>query len=86
MAFWVQYTKMDKDANTIKQKVRQELANYLGVDIEDIEDESVLSEDLHMTALDLTDFTEKLISKGFDTSRVELTEIETFADLIENMA
>ena len=76
MEFWVQYTKtMDK--------VKQLLANHLGVDLEDIENETTLTNDLHMTALDLTDFTEKLKANGFDTSKVDLAEIETFSDLVE---
>ena len=89
--FWVQYTKakiqtnMDSDLNKTKQKVRQELANYLGVDLEDIEDESVLAVDLHMTALDLTDFEQVLKNNSFDTSKIDFTEIETFEDLIEGL-
>lgn len=78
-------TDMDSELNKTKQKVRQELANYLGVDLEDIEDESTLTVDLHMTSLDLTDFTEQLKTIGFDASRVELTEIETFEDLVEGL-
>lgn len=69
----------------IDQKVKQLLADYLGVDLEDIENESVLTVDLHMTAVDLTDFEEKLKTSGFDTSRVDLTEIETFEDLVEGL-
>lgn len=65
--------------------VKQLLANHLGVDLEDIENESILTEDLHMTALDLTDFMETLKSNNFDVSKVDLTEVETFGDLIENL-
>ncbi len=76
---------MDTELNKTKQKVRQQLADYLGVDLEDIEDESTLTEDLHMTALDLTDFIEHLKTNGFDASKVDLIETETFSDLIENL-
>ena len=76
---------MDTDLNTTKQKVRQELADYLGVDLEDIEDESVLTVDLHMAALDLTDFEQILKNNGFDTSKIDFTEIETFEDLVEGL-
>lgn len=64
--------------------VKQLLANYLGVDLEDIENESILTEDLHMTALDLTDFVE-ILKSSFDTSKLNLVEIETFEDLIEGL-
>ena len=80
MVFWVQYTRQQMKT---EEKVKQLLADYLGVDLEDIENESVLTIDLHMTAVDLTDFLEDLKTNGFDISRVDLTEIETFEDLVE---
>ncbi len=75
---------MDPELNKTRQKVRQLLANHLGVDLEDIEDESILGEDLHMTALDLTDFIE-ILKSDFDTSKLDLEEMETFGDLIDNL-
>lgn len=74
---------MDNDFNKTKNIVRQELANYLGVDTEDIEDDSSLTIDLHMKATDLTDFMEVLNRMGMETSSVDLTVTETFLDLIE---
>lgn len=74
---------MDSDFNKTKSVVRQELANFLGVDTEDIEDDSSLTEDLHMKASDLTDFMEILGRMGMETAGVDLTETETFLDLIE---
>jgi acyl carrier protein len=68
-----------------KQRIKQELANYLGIDLEDIEDESTLTGDLHMKAVDLTDFIELLSSQGFDTSKLDLTEIDTFSEFIETL-
>lgn len=74
---------MDGDLEKTKQEVKRELANYLGVDLEDIEDESTLTGDLHMKATDLTDFMVKLGEAGFATEDIDLTEIETFEDLVE---
>lgn len=74
---------MDSDFNKTKDIVRRELANYLGVDTEDIEDDSSLTIDLHMKASDLTDFMEVLVRMGMETSSVDLTVTETFLDLIE---
>ncbi len=79
----VQYTKMDSDFYKTRNLVRQELANFLGVEIEDIEDDSSLTEDLHMKATDLTDFMEILVRMGMETTKVDLTETETFLDLVE---
>lgn len=77
---------MDSDSVNNKQKIKRELADYLGVDMDDIEDESVLATDLHMDAVALSDFIEILSKAGFDTENVELTEIETFEDLFEAVA
>ncbi len=76
---------MEGDINQIKQKIKRELADFLGVDQSDIEDDSVLSEDLHMGASQLTDFMEIIKTAGFDTN-LDLTEIETFSDLVESIA
>lgn len=74
---------MDNDFNKTKDIVRRELANYLGVDTEDIEDDSSLTIDLHMKASDLTDFMEVLVRMGMETTGVDLTQTETFLDLVE---
>lgn len=91
MEYWVQYIKrvkqpkVDNDFNKTKETVRRELANFLGIDSEDIEDDFSLTEDLHMKASDLTDFMEILTRMDFNTSDVDLTETETFTDFIENL-
>lgn len=73
---------MDNE-NQIRQKVKRELADFLGVDMEDIEDETVLREDLHMDPANLTDFMSILTKAGFDAEELDMTQIETFADLVE---
>lgn len=74
---------MDNELNETKEKVKRELAGYLGVDLEDIEDDTVLTEDLHMKATDLTDFMVKLGEDGFETADIDLTQITTFEDLVD---
>lgn len=76
---------MDNELDETSKKVKMELANYLGVEPEDIEDESTLTGDLHMKATDLTDFMVKLGENGFATENIDLMEIETFGDLIETL-
>ena len=77
---------MDSELNQIKQKVRRELADYLGVEQGDIEEDSTLRGDLHMSPTDLTDFFEILKAAGLETEGVELTEIETFEELVDALA
>lgn len=72
--------------NQTKQKVKDELANYLGIDLEDIEDDSTLTGDLHMKATELTDFLELLSSRGFETDGIDLTETETFEELTDALS
>jgi len=73
---------MDSE-NQIKQKIKTELSNHLGIDLEDIEDESTLTGDLHMKATEITDFMEILSSKGYESAGVNLADLETFEDLCE---
>ena len=68
-----------KDINPVKKH----LAEYLGVEIEDIDDEDSLTQDLHMRPSDLTDFLETLKTNNIDTNTVDLTEIETVGELID---
>jgi len=74
---------MDNDFVKTRNIVRSELANFLGVEAEDIEDDVSLTEDLHMKATDLTDFLEVLTRMDMETAGVDLTETETFLDLVE---
>lgn len=76
---------MESEFQSDKKKIQTELANYLGIEPEDIEDESSLTEDLHMKATDLTDFLEILARMGYDTSGVDLTEIDTFLEFVESI-
>lgn len=88
MEFWEQYTKnlqlkkMNKEYTDIDKLVKRELSDFLGIDPEDIEDDYLLTEELHMTPTDLTDFTE-ILSKKFDVSQLDFTEIETYSELID---
>lgn len=74
---------MESELNKTKEIVRQELANFLGVEKDDIEDESSLTEDLHMKSTDLTDFMEVVARMGMETTGIDLTETETFLDFVE---
>ena len=54
--------------------------------MEDVDDETSLKEDLHMDPASITDYIEILSKAGFDTDRLDLTEIETFGDLLEALS
>ncbi|HJY98872.1 MAG TPA: phosphopantetheine-binding protein [Patescibacteria group bacterium] len=77
---------MDDELAQIKSRVRRELADFLGTDQGDIEDESTLREDLHMSSAELTDFLEILKTAGFDVEAIDLTQIETFTELVEGLS
>lgn len=67
----------------LKNLVKRELSDYLGVNPEDIDDNDSLSLDLHMKASDIVDFFANLEKRGIDTSGISLTEIDTVAELID---
>ena len=76
---------MDGDNKILAEKVKKLLADFLGVDVDDIKNEYTLSGELHMAPSDITDFVEILKTDGVDTSSLVLTEAETFDDLIESL-
>lgn len=64
---------------------KQILAEFIGVSVEDIDNDDSFSEDLHMQPSDLSDFVHTLEENGFDTKRVDLSKIESVSDLIESL-
>ena len=77
---------MTKDNAIEKSKlneVKETLAEHLGIEPDDIGYDDSLSEDFHMRASDFTDFLEVLNSKGIDTSKLDLPDIQTFGDLVQ---
>ena len=75
----------DKKEN-IFDSVKKALAGQIGVEPTDILDEDSFSEDLHMRATDLADFMNILGNMGFDTSKINFAEIETFKELEEHLS
>ena len=75
---------MDSDFNKTKNIVRQELANFLGVETEDIEDDSSLTEDLHMKAkviavlknITLNDYIEKALEEAVKKDKPTLDKMK----------
>ena len=74
----------DQSQNT-KEKIINLLAEHIGVDKEDISLEDTFTEDLHMSASDLIDFSQKLKEAGIDISQVDFTEIKDVESLVENI-
>jgi acyl carrier protein len=67
----------------VSKKVKTYLAEYLGTEPEDINDEDSFSEQLHMRPSDISDFFTTLEGKGVDTSLLNIEETQTVSDLIE---
>ncbi len=75
----------NEDKSDINNLVKKHIAQYLGVEVEDIDEEDSLIQDLHMIPTDLTDFLETLNQEGVDTTKVDMTQIETVGELIETI-
>jgi hypothetical protein len=74
---------METEALKLKVKVKSLLADFLGVEADDIKDEYSLTNDLHMTPADISDFLQILEENGIETAKINLAEIDTFDELIE---
>lgn len=77
---------MNKEEIEFKNNIKKTLADFLGIDTDDIEDDFSLTEDLHMKASDLTDFLQVLSQKGYLIENLDLTEMETFSDFVEEIS
>ncbi len=76
---------MTKTIKDITQKIITLLAEHIGTDEDELSSEDRFQNDIHMSAPDLADFVEKLRTAGFDTTKLDLMEIESVGDLIENI-
>lgn len=74
---------MDSELANIRQNIKRELADFLGIGLEDIDDESEFESDFHMNAVQITDFVDILEKAGFDTEGLDFNEIDTFNELVE---
>lgn len=77
--------KMSKLASDIKP-VKNLLADQLGIEPDDIEENYSFIEDLHMSPSEVSDFIETLEKNGYDTSALDLSTLETFSDLEETLS
>ena len=62
------------------------LASHLGVEPDDVSEEDSLTTDLHMQVTDMSDFLSLLEGNDINTSRIDLTEIDTVGELIEALS
>ena len=76
---------MTKTAKDISEKIITLLAEHTGADEEELNSEDRFQNDIHMSPTDLADFVEKLNTAGLDTTKLDLMEIESVGDLIENI-
>lgn len=76
---------MTKAAKDISQKIITLLAEHIGTDEEELSIHDTFRDKINMSPTDLADFVIKLNTAGFDTSKLDLTEIENVGDLIENI-
>lgn len=75
-----------KKTSSIEELVKEVLATQIGVEPDDINEEDLLGEDLHMSPADVSDFVSNLTTKGFDAKDLELTSIETVADVVDGLS
>lgn len=66
------------------EKIKDLLADFLGVEKGDINDDDSLKEDLHMTPSDIIDFVHILKENGFEIDEANLEEIDTVEELTED--
>ena len=66
-------------------KIKGLLAEYIGVETEDINENDELQHDLHMSPSDVTDFLISLEAEGWDISKLDMAEMKSVEDLVETL-
>ena len=69
----------------IKNIVITSLAEFLGVTTEDITIDDSLTNNLHISPSDLSDYLESLGSKGLNTQDLKMGNIDTVGELIDEL-
>lgn len=75
-----------KTTQTIADMVKEVLATQIGVEPDDINNEDLLYEDLHMSPTDVSDFINELGKKGLETKDIEITDVESVEDILERLS
>ncbi len=69
----------------IKDIVITSLADFLGVTTEDITIDDSLTDDLHISPSDRSDYLESLGGKGLSTQDLKIENIDTVGELIDEL-
>ena len=77
---------MDEPEEKTIKIIKAKIAEQIGVDIEDINDDDSFSEDLHMSASEFSDFLGSLSDLGVDAHSLEITSSLTVEELIEKVS
>lgn len=77
--------KNTKESRLTKKRVKSIIAEHLGVESSDIEDDDSFSQDLHMSPSDIFDLFEVLKEKGICDENCDYSEAETVSDLLEEL-
>lgn len=72
--------------NELANLIKNTLANQIGVEKDDLKDEDVLSDDLHMGPSEIVDYFNELEKLGFDPTLIEKPEEQTLGDIVETFS
>lgn len=67
----------------IDVKIKRLLAEFLGIEIEDMTDDDTFEDTYQMSAINITDFFELLEENDIVVPKDSIDEIETVGDLLE---
>jgi len=76
-------TNNNKNLLISEVEIKKYLSEHLGIDAEDLTNDDNLKEDLHMNALEISDFLHLLSDKGISINFSQIAEIHTVQDIID---
>jgi acyl carrier protein len=66
-----------------EEKIKQLIAELVGIEVGEIELSDSLREDYHMSPTDLAELMHQLLELGANEEKLDLSEIETVSELVE---
>jgi len=74
------------EGNKLRSVIAKSLAEHIGVEADDIKDDDFFFDDLHMNPTELSDFVHELETLSIDTTKIDMEELETFEDLLDQIS
>jgi hypothetical protein len=77
---------MDDKDEKFKKLLKTKIAEHIGVEVEDVKDEDIFGDDLHMSATEFSDFLGSLAPMGVDAGLLDISTSSSVEELFNEVS